>query len=305
MGTLSKAKREKRAYWFILPAVLCMLFVHFIPIIWGAYISLLDLDVFTLAQWTSAPFVGLGNFIRIFSGQFAVGQKYLRSIYTVIVYGLICIPVGYVIGLAVALLLNRNFVGRTLVRGLILLPYITPDSVAFNVWRFIFQARIGLVNKYLLKLGLIKEPLIWLVGDRALTAVIVASVWKGWPFACLILLAGLQGIPSELYEAAKIDGASPWQQFTQVTLPLLRPVTKTLLMLNVIWNFHAFNQFYILLGGSPGDAHVPSTFIMQEAFSNLHYGLGSAMAVCLMIVILILIAIYMRFKKGGVSYETF
>ena len=302
MGTSLKDKAERKAYWFILPSIICMLIVHFIPIIWGVYISFLDLDIYTLAQWTSAPFVGLGNFIRIFSGKVAVGQKFMRSVYTVIVYGLITIPVGYVIGLLVALLLNRNFVGRTFVRGIILLPYITPDSVAYNVWRFIFQARIGLVNKYLLQLGLIKEPLIWLVGKRALTAVIIASIWKGWPFACLILLAGLQGIPPELYEAARIDGASPWQQFTHVTFPLLLPVTKTLLVLNVIWNFHAFNQFYILLGGSPGDAHVPSTFIMQEAFSNLHYGLGSAMSVVLVVIVLIMTVIALRIKRGA-SHE--
>ncbi|WP_231133175.1 carbohydrate ABC transporter permease [Capillibacterium thermochitinicola] len=292
-------KAKRGVYLLVLPALICMLFVHAIPIIWGAYISLLDLNVYTLAQWTKAPFVGFENFSKIFSGQFAVGAKYLRSIYTVIIYGLVTIPAGYLIGLAVALLLNRKFVGRTYVRGLILLPYITPDSVAYNVWRFIFQARIGLVNKYLLKLGLVKEPLIWLVGDRALFAVIVASIWKGWPFACLILLAGLQGIPLELYEVAKIDGATPWQQFKHVTFPLLLPVTKTLLVLNVIWNFHAFNQFYIMLGSDPGKAHVPSTFILQEAFSNLNYGMGSAMSVVLMGIILILTVFALRIKRGA------
>jgi multiple sugar transport system permease protein len=220
----------------------------------------------------------------------------------VLIYGLVTIPAGYLLGLLGALLLNRKFVGRTLVRGLILLPYITPDSVAYNVWRFIFQARIGIVNKYLMALGLIQEPLIWLVGDRALYAVIVASIWKGWPFACLILLAGLQGIDPQLYEAARIDGASSWQQFFHITFPLLKPVSKTLLMLNLIWNFHAFNQFYILLGADPGQAHVPSTFILQEAFKNLHYGLGSAMAVVLMIVILILTAFSLRLRRGS-SYE--
>ncbi|HEY8392002.1 MAG TPA: sugar ABC transporter permease [Capillibacterium sp.] len=302
MEASSWGKRDRKAYWFILPAALCMLFVHFIPIFWGVYISFLDLDVYTLTQWTSAPWIGLGNFIQIFSGKFAVGKKFLESVYNVIIYGVITIPVGYVIGLLVALLLNRNFVGRTFVRGLILLPYITPDSVAYNVWRFIFQARLGLVNKYLLKLGLIKEPIVWLVGKRSLWAVIIASVWKGWPFGCLILLAGLQGIPAELYEAARIDGASPWQQFKMITFPMLRPVTRTLLMMNVIWNFHAYNQFYILLGGSVGDAHVPSTFIMQEAFTNLHYGLGSAMAVVLMVIILLLITVLMQVKRKNTEH---
>ena len=289
-------------FWFILPAVLCMLLVHVIPILWGIYISFLELDLYTITRWTQAPFVWLENYRQIFTSKVAVGERFLRSIYTVLIYGLVTIPIGYLLGLLVALLLNREFLGRTLVRGLILLPYITPDSVAYNVWRFIFQARIGIVNKYLLGLGLIQEPLIWLVGDRALYAVIIASIWKGWPFACLILLAGLQGIDPQLYEAARIDGATGWQQFLHITFPLLKPVSKTLLMLNLIWNFHAFNQFYILLGADPGRAHVPSTFILQEAFKNLHYGLGSAMAVVLMIVILILTAVSFRLRRGS-SYE--
>jgi len=279
-----------------------MLLVHAIPILWGIYISFLELDLYTITRWTQAPFIGLENYRQIFTSKVAVGERFLRSIYTVLIYGLITIPAGYLLGLLGALLLNRKFVGRTLVRGLILLPYITPDSVAYNVWRFIFQARIGIVNKYLLALGLIQEPLIWLVGNRALYAVIIASIWKGWPFACLILLAGLQGIDPQLYEAAKIDGASSWQQFFHITFPLLKPVSKTLLILNLIWNFHAFNQFYILLGAEPGQAHVPSTFILQEAFKNLHYGLGSAMAVVLMIVILILTAVSFRLRRGS-SYE--
>lgn len=292
-----QSSARKAAYKFIAPALICMLLVHVIPIVWGIYIAFLDLDIYTLAQWTKAPFVGLGNFVRIFSSQADVGIKFMKSIWNVIFYGLVTIPAGYIIGLAVALLLNQKFFGRSVVRSIILLPYITPDSVAYNVWRFIFQARIGILNKYLLKLGLVSEPPIWLVGDKAIYAVMVASIWKGWPFACLILLAGLQSIPKEMYEAAKIDGASAFQQFIYITMPFLKPVSVTLLLLSGIWNFHAFNQFYVLLGADPGSAHVPSTFILQEAFTNLHYGLGAAMSVVLMLVILVLTVLVVRSRR--------
>ncbi|WP_438318292.1 carbohydrate ABC transporter permease [Candidatus Caldatribacterium sp. SIUC1] len=296
---MSSQARGRRAFRFILPALLCMLFVHVIPIFWGAYIAFIDLDIYTITRWMQAPFVGLRNFLTVFSPATDVGIRYLRSIWNVVYFGLITIPAGYFIGLLVALLLNRKFFGRTLVRGLILLPYITPDSVAYNVWRFIFQARIGIVNKYLLALGLIEEPIIWLVGDRAIYAVMIASVWKGWPFACLVLLAGLQSIPQELYEAAKIDGASPFGLFRFVTFPMLRPVSATLLLLSAIWNFHAFNQFYILLGTDPGKAHVPSTFILQEAFTNFHFGQGAAMSVFLTVVVLLMTVAILRVRKRG------
>ncbi|NSW76620.1 MAG: sugar ABC transporter permease [Candidatus Atribacteria bacterium] len=275
-----------------------MLVVHVIPILWGGYLSFLDLDIYTVTQWSKAPFVGFRNFLTVFSPRTDTGVRYLRSIGNVIYYGLVTIPAGYFIGLGVAMLLNRKFWGRTLVRGLILLPYITPDSVVYNVWRFIFQARIGLVNKYLLFLGIIQEPAIWLVGDRAIYAVMVASIWKGWPFSCLVLLAGLQSVPPELYEAARIDGASKWQIFRYVTFPMLKPVSGTLLLLSAIWNFHAFNQFYILLGTDPGKAHVPSTFILQEAFVNFHFGLGAAMSLFLTVVVLSMTVFVLKIRKG-------
>jgi len=295
---MSSRIRRGIAFYFILPAFICMLFVHIIPILWGVYIAFIDLDIYTITQWMRAPFVGLQNFFTVFSPATDTGIRYLRSIWNVVYFGLVTIPAGYVIGLLVALLLNREFSGRTIVRGLILLPYITPDSVAYNVWRFIFQARIGIVNKYLLALGLIKEPVLWLVGDRAIYTVMIASIWKGWPFACLILLAGLQNISRELYEAAKIDGASSFQLFRFITFPLLRPVSATLLLLSAIWNFHAFNQFYILLGTDPGKAHVPSTFILQEAFTNFHLSRGAAMSVFLTVLIFMMTAIVIYARRG-------
>ena len=135
-----------------------MLLVHYIPMLWGFYISLHDVNVFTMANWTRAPFVGLRNFIDGFNTATTTGARALRSLWNITVYTVVTVGAGYVIGLAVALLLNQQFFGRTFVRGLILLPYITPDSVAYNVWRFIFQSRIGILNRYLVQWGLVSEP---------------------------------------------------------------------------------------------------------------------------------------------------
>ncbi len=219
-------------------------------------------------------------------------------------YTIVTIGIGYIVGLAVALLLNRQFVGRTLVRGLILLPYITPDSVAYNVWRFIFQSRIGILNRYLVQWGLVTEPPIWLVGPPALWAVTIAAIWKGWPFTALILLAALQKIPQELYEAARVDGASPWQQFTKITMPQLKSVSTSLILMTSLWSFNSFNSFYIMLGRDPGvAAEVPSTLILREAFTNLKYGLGSALSIVLMLVLLVITIVYLRVTRGAAGAE--
>jgi multiple sugar transport system permease protein len=266
-----------------------MLFVHFIPIIWGILISFIDLDQNNVRKFMRAPFIGLRNFIQIFTSGLDIGNKYIRSIWNILVFGFVCIPIGYVLSFSVALFLNQKFLGRTALRGLILLPWITPDSVMYNVWRFIFQARIGIVNKYLLALGIIDKPIIWLVGNRALSTVILANLWKGWPLTALILLAALQNIPEDLYEAAKIDGANAWQRFRRITFPILLPVSSTILTMGFIWNFHAFNQFYVMLGGdTSAKAAVPSLVIKRYAFDNLEYGISSAMAVVMLLVIFIM-----------------
>lgn len=289
---------NRQALLFLLPALLATLCVHVIPIVWGILISFIDLDMYTLQQFMGAPFVGFKNFIDIFTNGLDVGDKFIRSLWNILYFGIVCIPIGYVIALSVALFLNsRKFFGKTFLRSIILLPWITPDSVMFNIWRFIFQARIGIINKYLIALGIIKDPIIWLIGDRSLTAVIIANIWKGWPFSSLVFLAALQNIPKDLYESAKIDGANWWQRFRYITFPMLLPITSTILIMAFIWNFHAFSQFYVMLGGDTSStAAVPSLVILRYAFENMKYGLGSAMAVFMLLVIFVL-SFFMILKK--------
>ena len=305
-GALSgwSRRQHRTAYWMILPAVVAMMLVHYIPMMWGFYISLHDVNLFTMADWMHAPFVGLRNFVDAFNPSTTTGARALRALLNITLYSAVTVSAGYLIGLAVALLLNQQFWGRTFVRGLILLPYITPDSVAYKVWTFIFQSRIGILNRYLLQWGLVTEPPIWLIGPPALWAVVVASVWKGWPFSALILLAALQKIPQELYEAARVDGASAWQQFRWITIPHLQSVTVTLLLMSILWNFNAFNQFYVMLGRDPGvAAEVPSTLILREAFTNLRYGIGSALSIILMLILLIVTVVYLRVLRATAGAE--
>ena len=305
-GALSgwSRRQHRTAYLMILPAVVAMLLVHYMPMLWGFYISLHDVNLFTMADWMNAPFIGLRSFVDAFDPSTTTGARALRALLNITVYSAVTVSVGYLIGLAVALLLNQQFWGRTFVRGLILLPYITPDSVAYKVWTFIFQSRIGILNRYLIQWGLVSEPPIWLIGPPALWAVVAASVWKGWPFSALILLAALQKIPQDLYEAARVDGASIWQQFVWITMPHLQSVTVTLLLMSILWNFNAFNQFYVMLGRDPGvAAEVPSTLILREAFTNLRYGIGSALSIILMLILLIVTVVYLRVLRATAGAE--
>jgi len=296
----AKIRKNKLAYYLLIPALICMFLVHVIPMIWGVTISFLNLDIHTITDWSKATFIGMSNYINGLNPITTIGERFLRSLWNVTYYAIVVISLGYIIGLGVALVLNQNFKGRTVVRGLILLPYIVPDSVAYAVWRFMFQSRIGIVNRYLLDWGWIREPAVWLIGNKAIYAVMIASIWKGWPFTCLILLAGLQSIPNELYEAARIDGASVWRQFRSITFPLLIPVTSVLLLLSTIWTFFAFNQFYVMLGTDPGfQADVPTTLILREAFSSFHYGIGSAMSVILMGIMAVFAIFYIKNIRPG------
>lgn len=291
-------KSRSLAYLFILPAVLAMIFVHIVPMVWGIMVSFRDLNVFTIRDWTTAPFVGLDNYKKGFNPVTTIGQRFWQSVYNNLFFGFFTIGIGFVIAMGVALLLNQPFYGRTFVRGLILIPYITPDVVVYNFWRFIFQARIGIFNEMLLKLGIVQDRVIWLVGRNTIWAAIIAAIWKGWPFGALMLLAGLQTIPGELCEAAKIDGANFWQRFRYITIPFLQPIIKTLMIMNILWNFHAYNQFRVLFGDDPGRyAEVPSTLIMREAFNFFRYGLGSALSVILMLIMLAVSLIYLSLFK--------
>jgi len=282
-----------------------MLLVHYIPMFNGVLVAFKDVNLFTVTSWLDAPWAGFDNFVQGFDPNGRVGARFWRSLWNVTYFGLVTISASYVIGMAAALLLQRPFPGRNLVRGIILLPYITPDSVAYSVWRFIFQARIGLVNKWLLSLGIVDEPPIWLVGNNSIYAVMVAATWKLWPFAALILQAGLQGIPDEVHEAGMIDGASRWQRFRYITLPMLAPVTRTLIIVSILWNYNAFNQFHVMLGRDPGvAADVPSTLIMRETFTAFHFGVGSAMSLAVMAVMLLFTAVYMRTLRRQAMEET-
>jgi len=163
---------------------------------------------------------------------------------------------------------------------LILLPWAVPTAVAALIWRFMFEGKTGVANELLVTLGLLEEPLIWFVDPvLAWVPVMLGDVWKMTPFVALLLIAGLQNIPDELYEAARIDGASPWQRFREVTLPLLRPALLVALLFRTLDALRVFDLVYVLTGGGPGTATEPlSVFAFETLLQSLRFGYGSAIS---------------------------
>jgi multiple sugar transport system permease protein len=200
---------------------------------------------------------------------------------------------------SIALLLNKNFIGRGIARAIVFAPYLIPTVVAVLVWRYMFHDVLGVVNYFLLKAGWINEPVNWLSSPKvAMMTVIIVGVWKFFPFVVLAILGVLQAIPQDQYEAAKIDGASEWQQFWRITLPHLMPIFLLTTLLRSIWTFHKFDIIYLLTGGGPvGSTTTLPVLVYQKAFADFEIGRASALALITAFLLTILLLIYFYLSK--------
>jgi ABC-type sugar transport system permease subunit len=195
-----------------------------------------------------------------------------------------------VIGLGLAVLLNQAVPGRGLMRALIMLPWAMPGFVAFLVWKLLFLPIGGGVNLILAEIGLYTDVIDWL-GQRstAMPAVIIATVWRGFPFWAISFLAALQGVPQELYEAAKVDGASPWQRFWDITLPMIRPVILIVVLMSSIWTANSFENIWIMTQGGPSDATMVFPVLAYFGMQTQRLGEAAAVSVAMIPALLILV----------------
>lgn len=293
-------RQDLLPYFLIAPAVLFELIVHIIPMITGAVISFFKLTLYYVHNWTNAPFIGFANYAQGIDPGKPAGAEFWHSFGVTVLYTVIVVAGAWVIGTVAAVCLNIEFRGRRWLRALFLLPYALPLYVGVILWRFMFQ-KDGAINTLLVdNLHLLGDKPFWLVGSNAFWAMVVTSIWRWWPFAFLIVLAGLQNISGELYEAAAIDGASAWRRFRSITLPQLKSVNMVLVLVLFLWNFNDFNVPYVLFGKStPDSANVLSVSIYTNAFENWNFGLGSAMSVVMLAALMVIAAIYMRVLRRG------
>lgn len=250
----------------------------------------------SLYQWNDKLgadhlFIGFNNYAQILSDpqiHAAMGRTAYFSIITVL--GGVAIAVG------IAHLLNKPFRGRTLARVLLLVPWAVPPVVNGIMWKLIFDGTSGIINTILRQFGLITENVQWLADPAtAMNILIFAEMWKLLPFLCLLILAALQGIPENLYRAASIDGAGPWDKFWRITLPNIRATLMFALIVQSMWSLKVFDTIYVLTGGSGGPAEGTTTINFLAYlinFSNLDRGYGSALAISIMILVLVVTAFW-------------
>ena len=282
-------------YLFLLPALVLELVVHFGPMVAGLTMSFLKLTQYQLARWWQAPFAGLENFRVVLDIDQPVGASLLSSFLVTLAFTMIVIGVSWVMGIAAAVSLQNARAGRGVLRTLFLVPYALPAFAAVITWRFLFQRDNGMLNHILVdQLGLLEENAFFLIGPNAFWAQCVVAIWRLWPFAFLMLMAGLQSIPAELYEAGTLDGAGPWRQLREITLPLLSPVNQVLVLVMFLWTFKEFETPFVLFGGSaPEEARLINVEIYQNSFVTWNFGLGAAMSVLLLLFLLLVTGAYL------------
>lgn len=273
------------AYLTLLPSALILLLLVGIPTVSVVILSMQDVGL----GEHGGPFVGYANFTWVLTSD-AFYQALLNTF--VWVFG--SVGLDMVLGLIIALLLNKTFVGRGAARAIALAPYLIPTIVAVLIWKYMFHDIVGVVNYLLMKSGIIDQPMLWLNSrTTAMLSVILVGAWKFFPFVVLALLGILQSIPQEQYEAASIDGASEWQQFWRITSPHLMPVFLLTAMLRTIWTFHKFDIIYLLTGGGPLDATTTLPILVyQKAFVDFEIGNAAAIAIMTGLILAILLLAY-------------
>ncbi|MBT4912688.1 MAG: sugar ABC transporter permease [Gemmatimonadales bacterium] len=271
----------------IAPTVLVFCAVILYPLISAIYLSLFSIYTPTLAgEW-----VGVDNYTALLaSGDFWNAAR------NTLIWTVGTLMLQLVFGVAMALLLNQSIVFRSLARSLVLFPYFLSTVVAVLVWRWLFNDLYGILNHVLLIAGLIGAPVNWLGQmPNAMISIILVGAWKYFPFVVIVVLARLQSIPEQLYEAATIDGAGPFQRFTDITLPQLRDVLVVVVLLRAIWDFKEFDLIYLMTGGGPVRAtQTLSLLVYEEAFRLNRMGMASTYAVAMMLVLLGFTLVYLR-----------
>jgi len=266
-------QRSFEGWILVIPALLLLALVFAYPIARAFWLSLFTENLGTRLQ---PVFAGLGNF-----GRMAGDGRFWQSLQNTGVFTLLSVTLEMLLGTTIALVLNQSFRGRGALRAIVLLPWALPTAVMALAWTWIFNDQYGVLNDVLLRLGLVHSSINWLgEPSLAMLSLVVADVWKTTPFISIILLAGLQSISPDLYEAHAIDGASPWQSFRKITLPLLMPQILIALVFRFAQAFGLFDLVQVMTGGGPGGStETVSLYIYATIMRYLDFGYGAALVV--------------------------
>lgn len=280
------------AYMFLLPVLTVTIVLILIPVI-GTIINSLYHDVSYLPK----EFIGLANYVKVF-----ISRSFWQASLFTILFAMAAVVIELLLGLLFAVLLNEYFPVRGVLRALVLIPWAIPTIISSRTWELMYQYTYGVINWLVVNMGISAQKVNWL-GDplSAFWALVIADSWKMTPFVVIILLAGLQAIPEDIYNQAKVDGARMFKRFYKMTLPLLRPVIVIALIFRTIDSFRVFGLIYVLTGGGPGGSTKSLSILGFEYFSNDQFGLGSTVSVATFIFAFLITLLYLKAGKFGES----
>jgi multiple sugar transport system permease protein len=290
---LSRRARElATGYVYLVPVVVCLAGTIVFPILKAMHMSLYH---HVLIKPREYRFIGTGNYERLLHD-----ETFWLTLWNSFVWVFGSVSLQFLGGFAAALLLHQSFRGRAFVRTVTLLPWIVPGVVVALVWEWLYQPNYGVINDVLLRIGWLRDRVAWLSDPGlAMPAVIATNVWRGVPFFAVMLLAGLQAIPDELYEAARVDGATVMDRFARITLPLLRPIIIVATATRVIWTFNYADLIFVMTNGGPANAtQITSTYTLVTAYSTLDFGYAATLSVVLLVVMMVFTVLYLRATRG-------
>ena len=294
MSLFNRIRRHRADYLYVAPALLAMAVVIAYPVYFTIYLSFFNTPP-NLAL-DDKIFVGLGNYARVL-GADSVQEATVNTV----IWTVFSTLFAFVLGFGAALALNREFPGRGVLRGILLVPYVISAVAAAYIWRWLMHSDFGVFGAITMALSFTDKPINFLDNtDTVLPALILVNVWKEFPFAMIMMLAGLQTVPDQLLRAAQVDGAGTWQRFWHVTVPHLQNVSLVTILLLTVANLNGFTIPYIMTGGGPaGASEIWITQIYQIAFGRIRFGLASAYSVILFIIMMTLGYFYVRALTRG------
>lgn len=291
----SLAIKKHTPYVYIIPAVLILVAIVLYPLLYGFWLSLTNMSLKTFKH---PEFIAFRNYFKLLSD-----TEFIKTFGRTIVWTVVNVFFHVTIGLSLALLLNRKLPGKAFLRLLLIIPWAVPQYISALTWRGMLNKQYGVVNIVLTRLGL--EPVAWLTNpEMVFVGAIMTNIWLGFSFMMMISLGGLQSIPTELYEAADIDGANSFQKFKNITVPLIKPVMTPSIILGTVWTFNMVNVIFIIAGGyGNAQTQILVTSVYRTAFSFYRYGYGSAYSVVIFLILVAFGLIYMNRSKATEGVE--
>lgn len=282
-----QAKAEERLAWiFLLPALIVVIGVAFYPLVNTFYATFFDARLGSNRDW---EFIGLENYVDLLGN-----SRWWAAVWNTVRFTLVAVSLETVLGLGIALVVNSKFPGRGLMRTAMLVPWAIPTAISSQMWKWMYHDVFGVINDFFTRIiPILPEKVAWVAeANTAIWALVAVDVWKTTPFMALLLLAGLQLIPGDLYEAASVDGATGWRSFVSITLPMLRPALVVALIFRTLDTLRIFDLVWIMTGGASG-TETMATFNQRHLIQFTKLGFGSTISVMIFVVIAVFVVIYM------------